>query len=165
MSGVSLHFELDQKAFRDGLKEMTDAMELAGRKIVEDGGLLVASKAKKSFRPYPGGKTVSSHKPWNPKFQSHIGRIYYSFAPPFQAAPPQVTRRSGELQSSINLINVSKTFGGWMSLTGTWLKYAGYVEYGTGRMAKEPFMEKALEDSIPELMELAQEEWAKATKV
>jgi HK97 gp10 family phage protein len=162
MSNAVFHIEFDKQPFLDGLEEMKGKVEVVGRKIVERGGLLIATKARENFRPYPGGKTVSKNKPWNPRFQSHIGRVYYSFAPPFQAAPPLVTRRSGLLQTSIKVQSVLKTLGGWASFTGTTTKYAPYVEYGTGRMKKEPFMEQALTDSIPEIMDLANEEWAKA---
>ena len=150
----------------DALEGMEDRVLAAARSIVEDSALLVATEAKSNgFRSYPGGRTVSTHKPWNPAFKSHIGRVYYSFAPPFQAAPPKPTRRSGLLQASINLLTVTRTGTGWMSTAGTPLKYANYVEYGTSRMAKEPFMEDALERSLDKVNAIASAAWDEATRV
>ena len=132
------------------------ASQVASRRIVTRQALLVATEAKKAFRPFPGGKRISQ----GPK---HPGRIYYSYAPPFQAAPPLVTRRSGALQTSIGKILAVTTVGyGAKAVMGTPLKYAPYVEYGTSRMAKEPFMEAALKKSEAEMQGIAEEEWAKA---
>ena len=150
--------------FDDALDEMNLRIVEACRKIVQDGALLVATEAKKGFRPYPGGRTVSKNKPWNPRFQSHIGRVYYSFAPPFQAQPPMPTNRSQMLKNSIgHVFKVMMTDNwGWMGIVGTDRKYAAYVEYGTSRMKPEPFMSKALDDNRGKLEELATEKWAKA---
>ena|ERR1035438_1048997 len=129
------------------------ASQVASRRIVTRQALLVATEAKRDFRPYPGGKRISGR----------TGRAYYSFAPPFQAAPPSVTRRSGALQTSIGKILAVTTVGyGAKAVMGTPLKYAPYVEYGTSRMAKEPFMEAALKKSEAEMQGIAEEEWAKA---
>ena len=148
--------------FDDALGEMSAAILEACRTVVRGGALLVATEAKKGFRPYPGGRTVSKNKPWNPRFQSHIGRVYYSFAPPFQAQPPVPTRRSGALQTSIgSLLEVRTSARGASAIMGTRLQYANYVEYGTSKMAKEPFMEKALNDSRERIQALAESEIAK----
>ena len=141
--------------FNSALKLNMDAALAAARRIVERGGLLLASEAKKSFRPRPGGQRTSQI----------TGKIYYSYAPPFQAVPPQVTSRSGNLQNSLGLLSVSPTVGGWMSTSGTKVQYAGFVEYGTGFMRKEPFMEKALKDSEGKIQVIAEEEWAKAVRL
>ena len=152
--------------FDDAIEGLQDAVLAACHKIVRDGALLVATEAKKNFRPYPGGRTVSTHKPWNPRFQSHIGRVYYKFAPPFQAAPPMPTNRSHALSNSIgSLLVVTSTPGGARAIVGTALRYANYVEYGTSKMKKEPFMEKSLEDNAEKIQALAEVEWAKVMEL
>ena len=168
MSDAIFEIHLDGLSeFKRSVTQIKLRVDRATRSYISDGLLLVATTARENFRPYPGGRTVSSHKPWNPRFQSHIGRIYYSFAPPFQAAPPAVTRRSGGLQASIGRIkSITMTNSwGWMGIIGTDKKYAAYVEYGTMHMKKEPFMEKALDDNRSRLEALAQEKWAKAMAV
>jgi HK97 gp10 family phage protein len=125
---------------------------IAARNIVEKGGLKLASSAKRNFRPRPGGQMTAQTS----------GKIYYSFAAPFQAIPPQPTSRSGALQGSLKILAITPTLDGWMSKTGSKLSYAGYVEYGTRFMAKEPYMEKALHDNEMKIRDLAEEEWAKA---
>lgn len=146
-----------------GVNEFSSALEgsvaaalIAARRIVERGALLIASEAKKNFRPRPGGQMTSQKS----------GKIYYSYAPPFQAVPPQPTSRSGALQTSLNQLGAATPIpGGWMATTGTKLSYAPYVEYGTGFMQKEPFLEKAVKDSELKIRAIADEEWAKAVSV
>lgn len=137
--------------FEDAMKSAPDLVDKAARNIVEKGGLIIASEAKRQFRPRPGGQRTSKK----------TGRIYYSFASPYNAVPPTPTSRSGHLQASLNLISVSPVRGGWMSLSGTKVPYAGFVEYGTSHMAKEPYLETSLKDSESKIQRLAEEEWAK----
>ena len=134
------------------MKGYEDRMLLAARAIVEKGTLIIAGHAKETFRGRPGGQRISAK-----------GNTYYSFKPPYQATPPTPTSRSGKLQNSIgSYYRVTKTEGGWMAETGTKVKYAPYVEYGTGRMAKEPYMSTGVDHSRSEIESLAQAEWAKA---
>lgn len=146
---ISIH--LDSRAFTDALERNKVEALAAARTIVEKGALIVASSAKRSFRPRPGGQRTSQK----------TGKIWYEFAPNFPATPPTPTSRSGALQTSVKMQKLVRVTGGWMSLVGTWLDYAPYVEYGTHFMAKEPFMEKAMDDNEVKIKELADAEWAK----
>ena len=145
VSGIS---ELDR-----ALAEQVLKVDVASRQIVEKGGLMIASEAKKGFRPRPSGSQRVSQK---------TGRIYYSFAPPFQATPPIPTNRTGNTSASIKIQRISPVSGGWMSMTGPSTFYSPYVEYGTSHQQEEPFMETALDKRLIELRALADEEYAKA---
>jgi len=145
VSGVS---ELDR-----ALAEQVLKVDVASRAIVEKGGLMIASEAKKGFRPRPSGSQRVSKK---------TGRIYYSFQPPYQATPPIPTNRTGNTSASIKIQRISPIPGGWMSMTGPSTPYSPYVEYGTSHQQKEPFMETALDKRLIELRTLADEEYAKA---
>lgn len=133
--------------------ELVARVDAASRAIVERGALTVASEAKRTFRPRPGGQRTSQR----------TGRIYYSYAPPYQAIPPTPTSRSGNLQASIGRIGAATpTSGGWMATTGTKVSYAPFVEFGTRFMRPEPFMEQGLEKSRTTLATLAETLWAEA---
>lgn len=141
-----------RREFDAALGQMDARALIAAKAIVDRGLVVIASEAKRTFRPRPGGQRTAKS-----------GRIYYSFAPPFQAIPPQATSRSGNLQSSIGTVSGSAAIsGGWSGFTGTEVKYAAYVEYGTSRMRAEPFMEQGLERSRGALQAIAETEWAKA---
>lgn len=139
--------------FDSAIAEQVLKVDAASRQIVEKGGLIIASEAKKGFRPRPSGSQRVSKK---------TGRIYYSFAPPFQATPPIPTNRTGNTSASIKIQRISPVPGGWMSMTGPSTPYAPFVEYGTSHQQKEPFMETALDKRLIELRALADEEYAKA---
>ena len=141
------------REFNGALTMSVDRALLAARHIVEQGAVIVASEAKRTFRPRPGGQHTSQR----------TGRIYYDFRPPFEAIPPTPTSRSGNLQASLGRVGaVTPIRGGWMALTGTRLEYAPFVEFGTSRMAKEPFLEQGLERSRSQIEALAQAEWEAA---
>jgi len=149
--------------FLNELEGKKEAASLAARNIVTKGRLIVATKARKTFRPYPGGRKVSQNPPWNPAFKSHIGRTYYVFIPPYQAQPPNPTNRSGQLAKSIVGGPVVKVgVGAWSGTVGTILQYGGFVERGTSHMTKEPFLETGLRNSAEDLKALAELEWEKA---
>ena len=139
--------------FDRSIMAMVERVNVASRKIVERGGLMIASDAKRSFRQRPSGSQRTSAK---------TGKIYFSFKPPFQAQPPRPTNRTGHLSDSIRIQGISAIPGGWMSLTGPSMFYAPYVEYGTARMRKEPFMEAAEALNLVKIEELAKVEWTKA---
>jgi HK97 gp10 family phage protein len=139
--------------FDSAIAEQVLKVDAASRIIVEKGGLMIASEAKKGFRPRPSGSQRVSKK---------TGRIYYSFAPPFQATPPIPTNRTGNTSASIKIQRISPVPGGWMSMTGPSTPYSPFVEYGTSHQQKEPFMETATDKSRIEIQALADEEYAKA---
>jgi len=139
--------------FLEGLEFKKEAASLAARNIVTKGRLIVATKARKTFRPYPGGKRTAQTS----------GKTYYVFIPPYQATPPQATNRSGALSKSIvggPVIQIGETR--WAGYVGTSLKYAEYVEFGTIFMTKEPFLQTGLRNSREDLQALAESEWMKA---
>jgi hypothetical protein len=149
--------------FLGELTAKKEAASLAAFNIVTKGRLIVATKSRKTFRAFPGGRRISQNPPWNPAFKSHIGRTYYVFIPPYQATPPQATNRSGLLSKSIVGGPVTKVGeGAWMGLVGTKLNYAQYVEFGTKHMTKEPFLETGLRNSAEDLKALTEVEWEKA---
>lgn len=149
--------------FIDELEGKKEAASIAAMNIVTKGRLIVATKARKVFRPFPGGRRVSMNPPWNPKFKSHIGRTYYVFTPPYQAVPPNPTTRSGALKRSIVGGPVTKiSVTAWQGIVGTMLNYAPYVELGTKNMTKEPFLLTGLRSSADDLYALAEDEWEKA---
>ena len=138
--------------FSNALKDNSERMILASRRIVEQGALIIAGRARETFKGRPGGKVVSK-----------TGTTYYSFKPPYQATPPTPTSRSGKLQSSVGTYyRVTRTEGGWMAETGTKVSYAPFVEFGTSRMSKEPYMSVGIDRSRSEIESLAELEWAKA---
>ena len=138
--------------FDRAIVELSLKADLNARRFVTEGGILLASEAKRVFKARPGGQRTSKR----------TGRTYYSYKPPFQATPPQPTSRSGALQRSINLRRVYAADGGWKSETGAAdsIQYAAYVEYGTPKMQKEPYMGKALESSKGALSALAERVWS-----
>ena len=150
--GVILH---GVREFDDALVADEAKLLEAARNIVSKGALIIASEAKKVFRPRPGGQRTSQKS----------GKTYYSFVAPYQATPPVPTSRSGKLQTSIgDFYRVTKTEGGWMAQTGpdNKIDYAAYVEFGTSHMAKEPYMSVGIDHSKDQIVRLAEYEWAKA---
>lgn len=121
--------------------------------IVTKGRLIVATKARKVFKPFPGGRVTAKTS----------GKTYYVFIPPFQATPPTPTNRSGALSKSIVGGPVVKIgIGTWQGMVGTISKIAPYVEFGTKYMTKEPFLETGLRNSGEDITALAEAEWEKA---
>lgn len=137
--------------FDKAIVGLTLKVDEASRRIVELGGLKIASDAKRLFLTRPSGS----------QRKSKAGRIYFSFKPPYQAQPPAPTNRSGALSRSIKIQRISPIKGGWKSETGPDRFYAEYVEYGTSKMQKEPFIGKALDDGTEGLTEIARIEWEK----
>lgn len=151
--------------FDAAIDALAAAADVASRNIVTKGSLLIAGKAKEQYRPRPSGSMkVSQNPPWNKNFKSHIGRVYYDGAPPYQAVPPKPTIRSNATRSSIRTIAI-KSLGTsvWMSLTGPTTPYAAFPEFGT-RHIRTPFpaMGNGLKASEDELQSLAEEEWLAA---
>ncbi len=137
--------------FDESILELKVKVDEASRRIVERGGLMIASDAKRLFLTRPSGSQRTSKK----------GKIYYSYKPPYQAQPPHPTNRSGALSRSIKIQSVEKVEGGWKSSTGPSMMYAPYVEYGTTKMRPEPYIGKSLNDGMGKLAELARLEWEK----
>jgi len=132
--------------WQERLEKMRVLAQTGAEKFVREGGLIIASNAKRDFLGRPIGSEMKTKK----------GRVYYAGAPKYPAKPPQPTNRTGNLSASINLQMVRRTVGGAESLTGTYVKYAPYVNYGTSRSNKFPFMESGLEKSMPALRKLAE---------
>ena len=140
--------------FSNGLKGMVVKSDVAARKIVVEGIGIINETAKQEFRAYPGGKTVSQLS----------GRIYYKGAPQFPASPPNPTNRSGKLRSSIRSFGGAQSLGEgrWMAEGGTRTPYGPYVEYGTSRARKFPFMELGIKDGSDRVAALAERYWGEA---
>ena len=139
--------------FLDQLEGKKEAASIAAMNIVTKGRLIVATKARKVFKPFPGGRVIAKTS----------GRTYYVFIPPYNATPPTPTNRSGLLSKSIVGGPVTKVgVGTWQGIVGTINHIAGYVEYGTKFMTKEPFLETGLRNSESDLEALAESEWEKA---
>jgi len=134
------------KEWQKRLERIEQLAQTGAEKFVREGGLVIASNAKREFRGRPLGSQRTSKK----------GRVYYAGAPKYPAEPPRPTNRTGNLSASINLQMVRRTPGGAESLTGTYVKYAAPVNYGTERSRKFPFMDNGLEKSMPQLKELAE---------
>jgi hypothetical protein len=58
--------------------------------------------------------------------------------------------------------NTTKTAFGYESKTGTYVKYAPYVDYGTSRSRKFPFAEDGVARILPRLTYLADDLFRKA---
>lgn len=139
--------------FIDALEEKKELASLAAMNIVTKGRLIVGSKARKVFKPFPGGRVTAKTS----------GRTYYVFQPPYNATPPTPTNRSGGLSKSIVGGPVTKIgVGTWQGIVGTINHVAPYVEFGTKFMVKEPFLETGLRNSEADLKALAEDEWEKA---
>lgn len=149
-SGVIFH---GVREFDDAVRADEAKLLEAARNIVSKGSLIIAGEAKKVFKPRPGGQRTSRR----------TGKTYYSFVAPYQATPPVPTSRSGKLQNSVgSFYRVTKIEGGWEADVGTRVAYAPYVEFGTSRMQKEPYMSVGVDRSKDEIERLAEFEWAKA---
>jgi HK97 gp10 family phage protein len=145
-----------------GVDEVIDAMkaaaaraDVAARNIVTKGGALIASEAKKQFRARPLGSARKSKK---------SGRVYFQGAPKFPARPSRPTNRSEILNRSIDVQMVNSLGEGkWMSMTGPAgsVKYAPYVEYGTSRARKFPYMKPGLKQATPKIQEIYEVEFSK----
>jgi hypothetical protein len=139
--------------FIDQLEGKKEAASIAAMNIVTKGRLIVATKARKVFKPFPGGRVTAKTS----------GRTYYVFIPPYQATPPTPTNRSGALSKSIVGGPVVKVgVGTWRGTVGTINHVAPYVEFGTKFMTKEPFLATGLRNSNQDLQDLAASEWEKA---
>lgn len=138
--------------FDESILGLREKVNSASRRIVERGGVMIASDAKKQFRTRPSGSQRTSK----------TGKLYFSFKPPYQATPPRPTNRTGNLSRSIKIQAVTPIEGGWMSATGPSMMYAPFVEYGTSRMKPEPFMSTSVHRLTSELSTLATEIWAEA---
>jgi HK97 gp10 family phage protein len=64
------------------------------------------------------------------------------------AAAAMAPVQTGTLKSSIQY-DLSETHGGdLMVIIGSNLRYAGFVEYGTSKMAAQPYLRPALDEVI-----------------
>ena len=83
----------------------------------------------------------------------------------------EVKRSPGEISGNVdtgktvNQVAKSRVTGRMVRLTGTNVKYAKYVEYGTDRMPARPFMQNALNyvesrEAMPILKQAVNEAWS-----
>lgn len=141
----------------DEVDERFEALKAATfeacRNIVEKGTIIVGDAAKRVFRGFPGGQRTS-----------HItGHIWYSYAQPYEAHPPVPTSRSGNLQKSIGQLSIEPVGdSGYEGKVGSKLLYAPFVEFGTRKMVKFPYMAPALESSLMVLKALYEDEFTRA---
>lgn len=113
--------------------------DLGARKIVEQGGVLIANRAKLEFREGKG--------------------------PP---QPPRPTSRTHNLRNSIQTLEVRKDAEGWSSKTGPTAIYGRRIELGypqgvgPGHQMTRPFpyMEPGFKKALPEIDALAKLVWA-----
>lgn len=146
-SGIKVEYSQAVKVL-EGSKSKAD---IAGERIVVKGSLILEAAAKKEFLPRPLGSMRVAQK---------TGRVYYAGAPDYPANPPHPTQRTGNLRNSIGMRYVKRLgYGRWESGTGPNMMYGPYVEYGTTRSRKFPYMEPALHKSWLKLQELANKEW------
>ena len=114
----------------------------AARKFVTDGGLMLEANVKsEGFIPRPA----------NSQKRSASGRIYYTGP----ATPPKPTQRTGNLRNHFQYRSTTQTAFGYKSITGTYVRYAAYVDFGTSRSRKFPFAEDGVSRILPRLKALA----------
>lgn len=150
---VGVIIEVDDAAFLAMVKRITEASSEAARQFVTRGGLMLEADVKdKGFRPRPSGSQRTSKS----------GRIYYNATGENAPVPPKPTQRTGNLRNSFVYRNTRRTATGWESQTGTYIKYAPFVDYGTSRARKFPFAEDGVARIMPRLDALANELFGKA---
>ena len=146
-------WHINAEEFFAGLTSLDERINQAGKFIATAGGQLISSAAKQQFNARPLGDIKTSAK---------TGRRYYAGP----SDPPRPTNRTGNLSKSIRLRNVRELGRGrWQSQTGTALFYSGYVEYGTSRMQPFPYINPAVEKSIPQISLIALEAFAEAQRI
>ena len=143
-SSVGVKIEVDDHLFIAKIQNIKGASLEAARLFVTQGGLMLETNVKsEGFNPRPAGSQRTSKS----------GRIYY-VGP---ATPPKPTQRTGNLRNSFVYRNTQRTATGYKSETGTYIKYAPYVDYGTSRSRKFPFAEDGVARILPRLNNLAQD--------
>jgi hypothetical protein len=148
-SSVGVKIEVDDHLFIAKIADIEAASLEAARLFVTQGGLMLEADVKdRGFNPRPAGSQRVSKS----------GRTYY-VGP---ATPPKPTQRTGNLRNSFVYRNTQRTATGYKSETGTYIKYAPYVDYGTSRSRKFPFAEDGVARILPRLNTLAQELFRKA---
>lgn len=143
-----------QQGFLNGLRTNKEKGSIAARNIVTKGALIIASTVKEEFRSTPAGS----------RRVSRTGHVYWAGAPYYPAQPPNPTTRSGHLKASVRPTGAAFMVapGTWQSTTGPHINYGGYVDYGTSRSRKFPYMELGVKDSEDRIAALAEAEWAEA---
>ena len=148
-SSVGVKIKTDDSMFIAKIDKIKVASMEAARKFVTDGGLMLEANVKsEGFNPRPADSQKTSAS----------GRVYYTGP----AKPPKPTQRTGNLRNSFVYRNTQRTATGYKSETGTFVKYAPYVDYGTSRSRKFPFAEDGVARILPRLNNLAQELFRKA---
>jgi len=143
-SSVGVKIEVDDHLFIAKIADIEAASLEAARLFVTQGGLMLEANVKaEGFNPRPAGSQRVSKS----------GRTYY-VGP---ATPPRPTQRTGNLRNSFVYRNTQRTATGYKSETGTYIKYAPYVDYGTSRSRKFPFAEDGVARILPRLNNLAQD--------
>jgi len=141
-SSVGVKIEVDDHMFIAKIANIEAASLEAARLFVTRGGLILEANVKsEGFNPRPA----------NSEKRSASGRIYYTGP----ATPPKPTQRTGNLRNSFVYRNTTRTATGYKSETGTYIKYAPYVDYGTSRSRKFPFAEDGVARILPRLNALA----------
>ena len=141
-SSVGVKIVVDDHMFIAKIANIEAASLEAARLFVTRGGLMLEAVVKeKGFRPRPSGSQRTSKS----------GRTYY-VGP---ATPPKPTQRTGNLRNSFVYRNTTRTATGYKSETGTYIKYAPFVDYGTSRSRKFPFAEDGVARILPRLNALA----------
>jgi hypothetical protein len=130
--------------FNKKLLEMQAKANLGSRRIVEQGGVLIANAAKQEFSA-GGGDPM----------------------------PPHPTKRSGMLQASIITQHIEENGTGWSSETGPTTVYGrrielGYPPGGTGpghQMTRPfPFLAPGFSNALPDISALAKLVWAETAR-
>lgn len=148
-NSAGIKIEVNDKLFIKDLSKLKFASNEAARAWVTRGGLMLEADVKeKGFRPRPPGSQRTSKS----------GRIYYAGP----ATPPKPTQRTSNLRNSFVYRNTTRTAFGYKSETGTYVKYAPYVDYGTSRSRKFPFAEDGVARILPALTILADDLFRKA---
>ena len=148
-NSAGIKIEVNDKLFIKDLSKLKFASNEAARTWVTRGGLMLEANVKsEGFNPRPADSQKTSAS----------GRVYYTGP----AKPPKPTQRTGNLRNSFVYRNTTRTAFGYKSETGTYIKYAPYVDYGTSRSRKFPFAEDGVARILPALTILADDLFRKA---
>jgi len=138
-----------QPEFSKALTANMEAMSIAARDFVTEGGNIIGDSAKEQWRSRPAGSRTVSKR---------TGKVYYKGYGPYKAQRPMPTLRTGNTRNSIRRRYVKELAPGkWESGTGPSTPYAPYVEFGTNRIARPafPFMRMGTENASERLAALA----------
>lgn len=75
-------------------------------------------------------------------------------SPSAPGSPPGV--RSGNLRTKWKVISYGSRGNGIMAIESK-MKYSGYVEHGTEKMAARPYVERVKQEALPEILDLFSE--------